>query len=340
MTAPVVAELRRRRPDLRLTIQSGVDVGFLRSRYDDFDHIPEIADFGFRMFSATGIDLEASARDYAALLARFDDEVAANMAMMERAPPDLVLSNVAFVPLAAAARLGIPAYGLSCINWADMVRHYLGGRPEIPALLDRVQAAYESARAFLRCTPSQTMTLANQRGIGAVARVGRRAADSLRNALGRAGDKVGLIAFGGIDHDIDLNCWPRLDGWVWLTTQASPPGRADMVRWQQSGLDFSDLMASVDVVVTKPGYGTFTEAGMVGTPVLYTERPDWPESPHLDNWLAAHTQALGVAPARLLDGSLPDLLQKLFSLPRQQVAQPEGVSQAAEILLAHLGGLA
>jgi len=336
MTAPVIAEVRRQRPDLRLTIQTGVDTRFLHSRYRDFNHIDHIADFGFRMVSATGIDLEASARDYAALMTRYDREIADNTALMAAERPDLVLSNVAFVPLAAAARLGITSLALSSLNWADMYRHYLGNRPEAAGVLERLYAAYHSAEMFLHCTPGQEMSLKNLHSIGPIANVGRRQAQKLRENLGQGtGVRIGLVAFGGIDHDTHMSRWPELPGWLWLSPQDGLD-RPDMAPWQRGGLSFTDLVASVDVVVTKPGYGTFTEAGMVGTPVLYTARPDWPESPHLDHWLAAHTQCLMTEANSLVDGALPDLLHKLFSLPQQRVATPDGVIEAAEIILARL----
>jgi small subunit ribosomal protein S21 len=53
----------------------------------------------------------------------------------------------------------------------------------------------------------------------------------------------------------------------------------------------SDLLASVDAVITKPGYGTFVEAACAGTPILYLERDDWPETPHFAAWLAQHARA-------------------------------------------------
>lgn len=335
MTAPVIAEVQRRAPHLRLTIQTRIDQDFLRSRYRDFNHVNHIADFGFHMVSATGIDLEASAQGYLDLFNRFDLEVADNAARMAADRPHLVLSNVAFIPLAAAASLGIPSLALSSLNWADMYAHYLGHRPEAPEVLVRLLSAYHSAQAFLRCTPGQVMSLTNQIPIGPIARIGQdRRAEMLRNLELEGVDRVGLIAFGGISHDLDLSRWPVVPGWSWLVVSEGTV-RADMSHWRRSGLDFSDLIASVDVVVTKPGYGTFTEAGMVGTPVLYTIRPDWPESPHLDNWLARHTQALATT-SEALTGDLENSLHTLFSLSRQRVATPDGVAEAAEMIIAGL----
>ncbi|ARJ65544.1 hypothetical protein WV31_07690 [Magnetospirillum sp. ME-1] len=330
MTAPVIAALRRRRPDLRLTIQTGVPRTFLEERYGpEFEYVAGIPDFGLKMLSATRVDLDASAAAYGELLADFDRVVEAEADRLRQARPDVVLANVPFVTLAAAARAGIAAVALSSLNWADIYRHYLGDRPQADAVWAMMRDSYNSARAFLRVTPSMDMpSLDNVVDIGTVARRGRNRRDEM-TGLGQGG--VGLVAFGGIDHDLPMAKWPKVPGWSWISAQESPPGRDDIRPLRHIGLPFSDLAASVDVIVTKPGYGTFSEAGLSGTPVLYVARPDWPESPAMDDWLMAHTKALAVSLEDLL-GDLDSQLQKLFSLPGQSVGSAEGNEQAAEFI--------
>lgn len=330
MTAPVIEALRRRRPGLRLTIQTGVPRAFLEERYGpDFEYVADIPDFGLKMLSATRVDLDASAAAYLGLHAAFGRVVEAEAARLRQARPDMILANVPYVALAAAARAGIPAVALSSLNWADIYRHYLGERPEAEAVWSEMRESYHAARAFLRVTPAMDMpSLGNVVDIGTVA---RRGMNRRRELAGMGQGRVGLVAFGGIDHDLPMDKWPRLDGWTWVSAQDCPPGRDDIRPWRSLGLPFSDLAASVDVIVTKPGYGTFTEAGLSGTPVLYTARPDWPESPAMDHWLAAHTRALAVSPEAVI-GDLETQLQKLFSLAEQTVASADGNEQAAEFI--------
>jgi len=47
------------------------------------------------------------------------------------------------------------------------------------------------------------------------------------------------------------------------------------------GWPFPDLLASVDAVVTKPGYATFVEAAAAGCPVVTLGRTGWAEAPAL-----------------------------------------------------------
>ncbi|RAU22526.1 hypothetical protein CU669_07495 [Paramagnetospirillum kuznetsovii] len=341
MTSPVIAALRRRCPDLRLTIQTGAIMApeFLRSRYgDDFTLVADIPDFGLRMRSSVEIDLDASAEGYRRLHAHWPEVVEREAERLRRAAPDLVLANIPYVTVAAAALAGIPVVAMSSLQWADMYRHYLSDRPEAATILGQMVEAYDSADLFLRVTPAMEMpSLARIRDIGPVGVCGQNRRNEVGRALGCSADRrVGLIAFGGIDHEFNLGRFPKLAGWSWLTTLDSPEDRGDIRPWRAAGMAYVDMAASVDVIITKPGYGTFVEAAMAGIPVLYLEREDWPECPHLDDWLKSNGRALAVTEADLVGSRLEEQLRKLFSLKKQDVALPRGNEEAASLLAAML----
>ncbi len=337
MTAPVVAELRRRCPGLRLTIQTALPFDFLASRYGtDFVHVATIPDFGLCMTSATGVDSDATADAYAALLARWPALLAEEAARLRAARPGLVLANVPPLTIAASAAAGIPVVALSSLNWCDLYAQYCGHRPEAEATVRCLRQAYGAAESFLRCTPAMAMTLPNLEEIGPLASRGCDRRAELRMAL-RAGEgvRLGLIAFGGFDYRLDLARWPVVPGWMWLSALSAPvpPDRADVVAWQRGGLDFHDLVASVDLVVTKPGYGLYSEAGVCGTAMLTVPRPDWPEAAPFNAWLARHTRCRELAPDALLSPDLAGVLAELFRRPQPQPAEPSGVGEAAAAIL-------
>jgi hypothetical protein len=339
MTAPVIAAVRRRRPDLRLTIQTTLPRDFLVTRYgEDFDHVAVIDDFGLRMISATEVDVEGSAAGYRALHADWPGLVEREARRLAAAAPDLVVSNVAHVPLAAAGRAGLPAMAVSSLNWADIYRRYLGDRPEAGRIIAEMVAAYGVADPFLRALPAMEMPgLVTVRDIGPIARVPIDRSAELRRTLGVGpGMRVGLISFGGIDHDLDLSLWPRLDGWIWLSSLAVPSGRDDLRPWSEAGIAYADLTGSVAVIVTKIGYGTFTEAAMASIPVLFLSRPGWPETPALDDWLCRHDRALPTSLETLLGGGLAEQLRLLFSLPVPPSPAPSGIEEAAGIIIDRL----
>ena len=84
---------------------------------------------------------------------------------------------------------------------------------------------------------------------------------------------------------------------------------------QLGKVESEDLVGAVDVVVTKPGYGTFTEAACNGTPVLYQRRKDWPEQDCLIAWLQEYGRCQAIGEDELLRGFLETALAQVWQAP-------------------------
>ena len=336
-TAPVLEALAHRLPDLRLTIRSALPAAQLRLRISPaFEHIPAASDVGFLMHDAVRLDREASAAAYRTCHADWPARVAAEAAMLSALAPDLVLANVSALPLAGARRAGIPALALCSLNWADQFAFLFGGEAWAVGILAELQAAYAGADAFLRCLPAAAMpTLRNVVDVPPIARVGRRDRAALAALLGAGDDRLVLVGMGGIGFELPVAAWPRVDGIRWLVREPLAQARPDVVGYRALGWHFSDLLASVDAVVTKPGYGMFVEAAAAGTPLLYLRRDDWPEQEALIDWLRAMAVGAELSAAQFAAGDLLPALQSLWARPRRSVAA-DGAGVAAERLAALL----
>lgn len=339
MTAPIATAVRRRLPDLRLTLQTSVPLPWLETRFPPPFDLREdlVPDFGACMNGPLEVDVEATATRYAALHRDFGALVAAEAERLRRLRPDLVLSNVSYVMLAAAAEAGVPAIGYSCLTWLEIYEHVCAGRDEAPDILAQMRAAYASARLFLRPEPATPMHgLPNLRRIGPVAARLPSRRKELVERLGLApGERVGLIGFGGMDLPLPFAAWARLPGWRWLAPEPVP-GRPDMPFWRDGGLAFNELVAAVDVVVTKPGYGTFTECAVNGVPVLFLQRHGWAESRYLVDWLRRNGRALEITREALFGPDLGRQLHELFAMPVKPLPEPSGVDAAADAVIALL----
>ncbi len=334
IAAPILEALAERRADLVLTVRSGLPEDVLRQRLSmGFAYLPGASDFGFCMRDALAIDLPASARLYREVHADWRRRVAEEAERLAASAPDLVLSNVSYLPLAGAAAAGIPAAAVCSLNWADLFRHFFGALPWAGAVHAEMLAAYRSARAFLRVTPGMPMDeLDNLEVVGPVARRGQR------RELGFVGPRRNvLVALGGIAHRIPLEDWPVDVGVRWLVPGEWACRHPDALAWEETGLPFPDLLASVDAVLTKPGYGTFCEAAACGTPVLYERRPDWPEQDFLIAWQKRHGRCRELPPGTLaLPGKAAGLWRELDALWREPPPPPpllDGAVQAAERLI-------
>lgn len=338
-TAPVLHALRARLPALQLTIRSGLPRAHLALRIQgEFEHIPSASDFGLSMKSALDVDRPASLARYRAFHADWDAQVNDYAQLLEQHQPDWVLANISYLALAAAERARVPATALCSLNWAEIFYPYCADAPDAGPIREQMLAAYRSAETFLRVTPGMDMPgLNNLIPIGPIARQGHYLRAELHRALGlHANPRLMLVAMGGMQLRLSQMTWPHHPDLLWVVPQSAELHRMDVIALESIDMDFSDLIASCDCVMTKSGYGTFVEAAAAGTPLLYVERPDWPEEPCLVEWLHQHSRAVGISREQFEHGNFGEAIWDLACGARSEPIVPTGIEQAAEYLLARL----
>lgn len=339
-SSPVVEALTRRLPGLKVTLQGNIDPLFARRRLPPgFAHLPRAADVGLLMDGP----LQTRWTDSLAEYARFDNEYERHLErqieLLSEHRPDLVVADVPWLPLDAARRLGIPAVGLCSLTWYDI----LNASPvsgAVPAdLMARMRSVYAAADLFIRPAPSMPMTwLPNARDVGPIARVCPDRGLELRERLGiPAGRPMVLVQFGGFSGFETLLDWPRQDRFQWLVPDPIGRARADTSVLADHGLGVLDVLGSCDLMVAKPGYGTFTEAACNGVPVLYVARGDWPEEPYLLPWLAEWVPMQEIPIEDLRAGRLAGPLGELMAAGRPRALEPTGIEEAADLLAPWLG---
>lgn len=333
-TAPVLAALHAIRPDVEVLVGSCLPMDVLSQRIrTPFQCHPRITDCNFVMHDSVRLDLPASLQHYASFHADWPDKVAAEATWLEAQSVEAVFSNVGYLPLAGAAKASIPALAMCSLNWADLFQHYLVRTKDVLTrnLHAEMLEAYRHAVVFLRPTPAMPMPdLPNARAIPPIAETGANQPGVVFERLGlKADDRLVIVALGGIPHRLPIEAWPRVPGVKWLVPDAWRASHPDVHSIGATGMAFVDLLASVDALVTKPGYGSFVEAAVHGVPVLYLPRPDWPEAPFLIDWLQHHGRAIELDAGRLARGAFLDLLETLWAMPETGPAEAKGAAQAA-----------
>ena len=334
-TAPVLNALYQMMPQLRLTVRSAVPLAHLRSRiHAPFAHQPSKGDFGMVMSSAVDVCVEESRTAYCAFHEDWDARIAEEARLLRELGADMVLSNVGYLPLAGAQRAGIPNAALCSLNWFDIYRHYCGDG----TIAAQIHACYAGADAFLRITPGLAMeTLPNLVPVAPIAAVGNNRRDKLNHHLRLSQEeKLALVSLGGIAGRLPIERWPRIDGVRWLVQQDWQVEHPDAIVLESLPMDFSDLLASSDALICKPGYGSFVEAACSGTPVLYVSRADWPESPALVEWLQQHGLCREISRDALEQGNLTGVLEEACNAPHPEPVIPEGAEQAASWIAGQL----
>jgi hypothetical protein len=338
--APVLNAIGATRPDMAWTIWSGLPRQALESRLDiPFVHRNEPADVGLLMQDAVRVDVTASALAYQAFHRDWTVRLAGEADWIRHEDFRGVISNAAYLPLAAAGQAGIPGVGFCSLNWWDIAHSYLHDEPNLAQAFAEMREAYLGARAFLRLSPGMPMAwMTNLETAAPVASLGRSRRPELGRTLGLAGsERLVLLAFGGVAY-MNAMPLPTLEGVVWLAPDSwTTAERPDLVGFGQTRIPFHDLMASCDALVTKVGYGSFVEAAGLGLPVLYLDRPDWPETPWLAAWLERHTRARAMDEETLFSPAVGEALAGLWQRTVPGVPDISGAPAIGRRLLDCLG---
>ena len=334
-TAPVINTLAALLPGLRLTIKTSISPQHLRSRITpEFHYIHGTVDPGMEMVSALEVDAQRSMQAYADFHTDWQARVEAESALIEQIAPDVVLSNVTYLPLISTARSGIPAIAMCSLNWADIFRYFCRDMPGAADMLQQIEQSYLQAESFLRLTPAMPMPwIGKQQSAGPVSQPGVNRRREINRTLGLTeNSRLVLVSMGGIAMQFPIESWPEVPDLFWLVPDSWRSTRQDVIAIESLALGFSDLLSSCDAILTKPGYGAFVEAACGGVPVLYVEREAWPEQQVLVDWLSQVGLCQRLEAKQLQTGRFAEELQYLLEQPRPQAVIPSGNEEVAEFL--------
>ena len=337
-TAAVLNEM----PDMeRLTIRTNAsNEKPLRERLNrPFQLVEAKLDTGMIMYDALSVDVEATFDWYKEFHSNYSERRADEAKTLEKLKPDCLLSNIPYLSLDAAGQLGIPNLALCSLNWADVFFSYCQDKEGSYEIHEEIRGAYAQTDIFLQPTPSLPMEdIPNRQGVAPVARLGKK--QPLQSTVENDLAKFVLVGLGGVAlQNLPLDSWPRIDNvyWIWPDSNfKESPNRPDFLpqSYMETFYPYIDILASSDMVITKTGYGTQTEAVVNQVPTICISRPDWPEHPHLCAWHESNGEVEFC--------SSKDLLQtvsntRLFGMEwKKPLVRPDGARQAANMIHQHL----
>lgn len=335
--APILNQLSLRFPRLRFVIQCAAPTALLRHWFDfDFEHDQAELDIGIPMRNALTADVDATYQYYRQQWQQHERWVQTASAVLERHRPDLVLANISHLLARAAAQLQIPCLQFCSLNWADILAAYCRDQPAAGEIIESLRQDYNQAQRFFCLTPGMPMTgLTNRQQIGPVCRLGTRR-DLAQHLNQPADTRFVWLSLGGMAYPIDFERWQIPDKlfFIYGTDRANLP--QGVISVTHTGLSHLDLIASCDLIMTKPGYGTFVEAACHGKPVLYLPRSNWAEEPYLLAWLRACGYCAAITDEQLQQGRFQANIEAALAAPVFAPVPPTGVNEMVNAISAYL----
>jgi len=340
---PVLNELGRIVPNLHAILRTQVPAWFFEDRLTiRWTRSPAQQDIGCIQHGPLAIDVAATWNAHAQFHAGWEQKVHDETLAIRTAKPALVLSDISYLAIEAGSRSLVPTIGLCNLSW-DRILEPLAdpARGDHYEIVSHIRRAYAHAELMLRPAPGIPMRAFQKIvDIGPIADPAPSAISALRIAIAAMpGEQIVLVGFGGIAlATLPFERLDRLTGYRFIVS-GPVPDRCIRIR-AASTLPFSfrTLLASADILVTKPGYSTVVEAVALGKPVVYVRRYNFADEQALVGYLHHYGRAVELSEHDFSDGCWQTALEtvRTTSLPSEAPPPPTGAAAAACIMSQHL----
>lgn len=341
-TLEVLKQVRLHDPGLPIKVVSRLPEWLLDSRLPGVEQREFSLDVGLVQRDAVEPDLPATESQLRVLLDKWDGLLEGEARWLTTEGATLVLADIPGIPLEAAAKAGITSVALGNFGW-DWIYQGLGEEPVWQEASARFSQAYGCADVLLRYPLSEPMTAFPRiEQVGLVSQPGGPRRAELAKRFGADPGKLWLLfVFNSLQFSsLGLRRLESLGGCQLFTTgQLNWEGVANAISVPPSQVGFSDLLASVDGVVSKPGFGVVSDCLANDKPLLYVERENFREydllkremeesmacfhlplrdlyEGRLENAVKALRQGLSRGAKRISHGSGPDIAARILELHR------------------------
>jgi len=336
---PVLNALGRFVPDLRVLLRTTVPASFFRDRLVVPWEVSAIQqDVCCIQNGPLTIDVEATWLEHERFHATWADRLQTEVAAMRAARPDVILADTPYLAVAAGVEAAIPTVALVSFTWDLILSDYPApGLIDSQMLIHSIRQAYGQADLTLRITPSPKMEIFKHTiEIGPIAEPASPAGDQISRLLDLAPEeRTVLVGFGGIPlTSLPFADLEPLTSYRFLFDGPTPPDNTRFVSTTSLPFSFRTLLASVDVIMTKPGYGTLVEAVALQTPLIYVRRHGFADEPPLVDYLHRYGRGIELSRDDFAQGRWERALRQSLALPIPAAPPPSlsGATDAAALL--------
>jgi hypothetical protein len=337
---PVLNALGALVPGLTAVLHTTVPSSFFRDRLAiQWELSPAQQDIGCIQDGPLKIDIDATwaahQRFHETWEARLSNEVSA----MQATSPALIIADTPYLAIEAGSRAQIPTVALASFTWDLVLKEYChaSDNPH-QQLIQCIRGSYAKACMALRITPAPRIDVfSNMIDIGPIASSNSPERARLASFLALApNERTVLVGFGGVPlTSLPLEQMEQLRHYRFLFDGPVPPGYSRIHSTETLPFSFKTLLASVDVIMTKPGYGTIVEAVALQQPVVYVRRYNFADEPPLVDYLHRYGRGVELSIDDFMQGRWEPTLQQALASPVPSLPPPPptGAAEAAEVIV-------
>lgn len=317
-SALVVAEIQRRAPGLPIWVRTDAPSWLFPA---GAVVEPATLDVGVLQRGSLNVRPRATLARYAELIAREPEVIARETRLARERGTTCVVADIPSAAFAIADRLGVPGIGVANFCWHWMYEPYTHHAPQYSAVVEHIRRQEQQSSLLLRLPFSWEFDcFPHQQNVPLIGRAATMSPEEVRAQLGLDRDRpVALWSFS--DHgvgELRLDALHRWKEWAFIMTEPDRPDgwSSNVLNASTNSLGYVNLLAAVDAVITKPGFGIVSDALVNHVPVLYSDRGQFREYAVLTRALRRFGRAVHIPRRSLAAGDLGPFLDRLSRITR------------------------
>ena len=337
----VIRQVRDLEPELEIVIVSDLPEFLLdQNKGKPLSVRKKRLDIGLVQLDSVQFDLDATLRVLESFYHDRDVLLAEEVHFLETLGIDYVVSDIPFLPFVAASQVGIPAIGISNFTWDWIYQAYASSDSRWTPLVDWISESYRQCSLFLQLPMhGDCSACPNINDVPLVTRHAKRSREETRSILQlELGQKVYLIAFAYLElEESSQKRVQEIAEAVFLYKYPLSYHLSNGICLDGFSLSFEDVVAAVDGVITKPGYGIVADCLAHGTPMIYSDRGFFPEYEVLVREMSQHLATVYLPSEDLYAGRWKTAIEQLEAQPRVVPSLPlNGAEVCAQTILSSI----
>jgi hypothetical protein len=336
---PILNELGTVLDDLRVILRTQVPADFFqRHLHVKWDLQVAQQDVGCIQRGPLDLDVAATWDAYTQFHANWERKVAKEARAIRLAKANLVISNISHLAIAGAAQAHCPVVGIASLSWDRVLEPFMQDlSPRHLSIIETIRNGYALADQLIRLHPGIGMpSFPSTVDVGPSVPLLNPNSHDLRKLLGVAENELlVLIAFGGVPlTSLPLKQMESIAGFQFLVGELPRfPSYARVHRLEDLALPFSEITKQVDIIMTKPGYGTVVAAVHYGKPLVYVRRGNFIDEQCLVDYTHRHGRGMELSRNDFESGDWEATLRAVLTVPDPSEPLPSPGNSAVVRLL-------
>ena len=340
----IIRALNRLYPEIDIHIVTGLPREFLRNRINSDKNAIRLLslDVGMVQKDSVRVDVAETLKRLERFCDRREGLISEETAFLKENGIRLVITDIPYIPIHAASQVDIPAVAIGNFGWDWIYSAFIERDSRWETVVERIRNDYSRAVLLLRLPFSERMSAFSKiEDIPLVASPGRDRRNSIADLMKCNPEKKWiLLSFTTLDwRDRALDRVENLTDYEFFTVYPLEWRRRNIHTLHREAFSFPDIVASVDAVISKPGFGILSDCVINDKPLIYVDRTDFSEFAVLEAAVKQYLKYLHIPSKDLYAGELKQSIQNIWDRPDACRKLPHGGDVVAAHRIARFSGI-